>query len=178
MVIIKKAVFLDRDGTLIEDRGYMKSTDPIVFLPGIIEALQKLTEMQYELVVVSNQSGIGRGLVSENDVLCINKMLSHLLGPFGIQIAAFYFCPHHPDDNCECRKPKPGMLLRALKERGIDRSQSFMVGDKLSDAEAGIAAGITPVLISRSIQKATNHTVLIFGSLLEFVSFIDRIDAN
>jgi D-glycero-D-manno-heptose 1,7-bisphosphate phosphatase len=178
MIIIKKAVFLDRDGTLIEDRGYMKATDQIVFLPGVIQALQKLMDMKYELIVVSNQSGIGRGLISEKDVLCINNILSEILQSSGIRISTFYFCPHHPNDNCDCRKPRPGMILRALNERDIDKSQSYMVGDKLSDAAAGIAAGVTPVLISNNIRVAKNGMVLIFDSLLEFVSSIDGIDMN
>lgn len=175
-IVIKKAVFLDRDGTLIEDRGYMKAANPITFLPGVIEALKKLTDMDYELIVVSNQSGIGRGLITENDVQCIHSLLSRLLKSFGIRISAFYYCPHRPEDHCVCRKPRPGMILRAVKEHDVDRSRSYMVGDSLSDAEAGLAAGVTPVLISSDIHMPENSTVHRFSSLLEFANFMDRAD--
>jgi D-glycero-D-manno-heptose 1,7-bisphosphate phosphatase len=176
--IFKKAVFLDRDGTLIEDKGYMKATDQIVLLPGVLDALKKLMEMNYELIVITNQSGVGRGLITENDVIRVNNILSETLQFFGISISAFYFCPHHPDVGCECRKPRPGMILRALDEMNIDKKKSYMVGDKLSDAEAGVAAGVTPVLISNNTHMVKNDIVLKFVSLHEFANSIDRTDMN
>ena len=132
----KRAIFLDRDGVLIEDKGYVYRVRDIEILPGVAEALTELKRAGWMLVVVTNQSGIGRGFYGEADYRRVMSRLHWLLS-----FDASYHCPHTPEDGCECRKPKPGMLLKAARELDIDLSRSIMIGDKASDIEAGKAAG-------------------------------------
>lgn len=144
-----KALFLDRDGTIIHDVHYIADPARIQFLPGVRGALQLFQQAGYQLVIVSNQSGIGRGIITEQQAEAVNgKMLDELLAA-DVQVAASYWCPHTPEDHCICRKPLPGMLLQAAEELGVDLSASFMVGDKMSDVEAGSAAGCRTVLVNR-----------------------------
>ena len=145
----KPAVFLDRDGVLNEDRGYVHRWEDFSFLPGAIDALRRLQQKGYLLVVITNQSAVARGLCSEADVLALHERMCAFLREQGIELAGIYYCPHHPQGSvsdyaivCSCRKPEPGMILRAAREHGIDLSRSLLVGDKLSDLEAGRAAGI------------------------------------
>lgn len=145
---MKKAVFLDRDGVLMEDAGYPHRPEHMHVLPGAKEAVARLRNAGYFLVVVSNQSGVARGYFSEADVKTLNRKLGEALG-----IDHFYYCPHYPKAKgsygieCNCRKPKPGMLLRAAKEHNIALADSWMIGDKLDDAKAGKAAGCRAVVI-------------------------------
>lgn len=145
----KPAVFLDRDGFLNEDRGYVHRWEDFSFLPGAIDALRRLQQQGYLLVVITNQSAVARGLCSEADVLALHERMRAFLREQGIELTGIYYCPHHPQGSvsdyaiaCSCRKPEPGMILRAAQEHGIDLSRSLLVGDKLSDLEAGRAAGI------------------------------------
>ena len=148
------AVFLDRDGTIIEEVQYLGHSDGVVLLPGAARAIRTLKENDFLVVVVSNQSGVGRGYFSEADVEEVNRKLSADLGSEGAEIDAFYCCPHHPQAaietyrvECHCRKPKPGMLEQAARELDIDLAGSFVVGDKLTDVEAGHRAGCHAVLV-------------------------------
>ena len=149
---MKKAVFLDRDNTLIYDPGYIHEPEKVRLLEGVPEGLKLLKDAGFLLVVVSNQSGIGRGYFEEEDFWAVNRRLQELLKPCGVQIDAFYFCPHRPDENCSCRKPKTGMVERAAEELGIDVSESVVIGDKDSDVElafncgckAGVKVGAPP----------------------------------
>lgn len=145
----KPAVFLDRDGVLNEDRGYVHRWEDFSFLPGAIDALRRLQQQGYLLVVITNQSAVARGLCSEADVLALHERMRAFLREQGIELTGIYYCPHHPQGSvsdyaiaCSCRKPEPGMILRAAQEHGIDLSRSLLVDDKLSDLEAGRAAGI------------------------------------
>lgn len=145
----RPAAFLDRDGVLNEDRGYVHRWEDFAFLPGVIDALRRLQQKGYLLVVITNQSAVARGLCSEADVLALHERMCAFLREQGIELAGIYYCPHHPQGSvsdyaivCSCRKPEPGMILRAAREHGIDLSRSLLVGDKLSDLEAGRAAGI------------------------------------
>lgn len=147
---LKRAAFLDRDGVINVDHGYVSSWDQFEFLPGVPAALRQLQCAGYALVVVSNQSGIGRGLYSESDLATLNRHLDeHLSTDHGVDIAGFYHCPHHPTEAladwrrvCRCRKPAPGMIEQACAQLRINPSHSLMVGDKASDIEAGRAAGV------------------------------------
>ena len=149
-VDLKPAVFLDRDGVINVDHGYVSSWDEFGFLPGVPAALLQLQSAGYVLVVVSNQSGIGRGLYTEADLAVLNRRVHrYLLEDHGVEIAQFYHCPHHPTEAllkwrqpCHCRKPAPGMIEQACAELHIDPGSSLMVGDKASDIEAGQAAGV------------------------------------
>lgn len=136
-------IFLDRDGVIIEnvDR-YVRSWDDVVLLPSAISALARLTMAGYNIIVVTNQSAVGRGLLSLHDAQSINQRLAQEIALGGGRIDAFYLCPHAPEDNCECRKPQPGLLLRAAQERMIDLPTAILVGDALTDIQAGQRAGI------------------------------------
>ena len=144
------AAFLDRDGVINVDHGYVSAWAQFEFLPGVPAALRQLQDAGYRLIVVSNQSGIGRGLYTEADLNRLNEQISgHLKQTVGADIAGFYHCPHHPTEaqgefltQCDCRKPAPGMITRAVREHGIDVERSLLVGDKRSDIEAGKAARV------------------------------------
>ncbi len=153
----QKAAFIDRDGVLNEERAFVYRPEDFVFIPGAIEALRLLQEADYRLVVVTNQSGIARGLYTEADYLALAAHLRERLQACGIHLDALEHCPHLPDAplaryrlDCECRKPKPGMLLRAIRTLGIDPKKSFLVGDRLSDVEAGRAAGVGRCFLVRT----------------------------
>lgn len=147
----KRAAFLDRDGTLIRDPGYTRDADSVELLPGVADALRRLAEAGYTLVIVTNQSAVSRGFATAGEVEAVNQRVIDRLGDEGVTIAGVYYCPHHPDDGCECRKPRPGMLLRAAADHGIDLSDSIMIGDKLSDVEAGRAAGCRESILIESM---------------------------
>ncbi|MBM3886396.1 HAD family hydrolase [Candidatus Dependentiae bacterium] len=146
---MKKAAFLDRDGTVIHDVHYLAQLEDCSLIPEIIPVLQYLQQAGYILVIVSNQSGVARGYFDEAFVLKTHDFLADMLAEHGIAITAFYFCPHHPtiavradlQQDCDCRKPKPGMLLQAAKELGVDLKASLMIGDSQRDLDAGLAAG-------------------------------------
>ena len=149
----KPAVFLDRDGTVNIEKEYLYRADQFEFTPGAVEAINLLNQSGYLVVVVTNQSGVARGYYGEADVERLHSHIDQLLQSHGGRVDAWYYCPHHasgkPPYNreCHCRKPLPGMLLQAAADHGIDLSRSWMVGDKLVDIEAGLAAGCKPVLV-------------------------------
>ncbi len=152
---MRRAVFLDRDGVLVEDIHLLTHADQLRLLPGVPGGLVRLHEAGFLLVVVSNQPVVARGLCSEADIIRIHAALDdRLVAEGGCRIDRCSFCPHHPDANvpeyriaCDCRKPKPGMLLDAAAELGIDVSASFMIGDRLTDVAAGVAAGCRTVWV-------------------------------
>ncbi len=144
---MNKAIFLDRDGTINVDHGYLRDISLLEFLPGAVEALQKLAKEGYLLIIITNQSGIGRGYFSEAEYQTFNNALVASLKAQEVDIAATFMCPHSPSDNCTCRKPYPYMVLQAIEQFEIDPSASFMFGDKPSDVECGKTAGVTSRLI-------------------------------
>lgn len=150
----KRAVFLDRDGTINVEVQYLSRVDEFQFIPGVPSALKGLKDAGFLLVVVTNQSGIGRGYYDEAALESIHDHMHSDLAAFGAAIDACYFCPHHPEHangeyrkECGCRKPLPGMLQQAAEDLGIDLAASYMIGDKLSDVLAGINAGCTSLLV-------------------------------
>jgi len=150
----RRAVFLDKDGTLIVDVPYNVDPSRIVLAPGAVEGLTRLHASGYRLIVITNQSGVARGRFGVEALGPVEDRLRSLLAEFGVPLAGFYFCPHHPAGSvpaysvvCDCRKPAPGMLLRAANELGIDLAQSWFVGDILNDVEAGHRAGCRAVLL-------------------------------
>lgn len=140
------AIFLDRDGTVIHDTGYIGDPDLVEFLPGVLPALRCLQDDGYLLVVVSNQSGIGRGVITQQQYEEVALRIGQRLREQGVSVATYY-CPHSPDERCECRKPSPSLLIRAASELAIDLSRSFMIGDRHTDVEAGAAAGCKTILL-------------------------------
>lgn len=153
-----KAVFLDRDGTIIIDKVYLNDPEQVEFLPGAIEGLRALQAAGFLLIVATNQSGIARGLVQEENLHKIHEKMQTLLATENIRIDRFYCSPHAADSNHPMRKPNPGMLLQAAKDLRIDLASSFMIGDKEIDVEAGHRAGAKSVLVtnaSTSIDTVT-----------------------
>lgn len=153
-----KAVFLDRDGTLNFDPGYLNDPEQMRLLPGVGDALAELKDAGYLLVVVSNQSGVGRGLIPAETLPRIHERLDLLLRPWGIKIDHYELCIHHPDDGCDCRKPSPKLIQDAAQALNVDVSRSWMVGDKLSDVGAGNAAGCrgSVLVLTGYGQEASN----------------------
>ncbi len=145
---MRKAVLLDRDGTINLDHGYLHRVELLEFLPGVIDSLRSLQHAGYLLIIITNQSGIGRGYFTQSQYKEFNDALCDALNAEGIQIAATYMCPHAPEQQCSCRKPNPTMALRAIEEFEIDTKASYMFGDKPSDVECGEAAGLTSRLIT------------------------------
>ncbi|MFO0892952.1 MAG: HAD family hydrolase [Isosphaeraceae bacterium] len=150
----RAAIFLDKDGTLVEDVPYNVDPDRIRLAPGVAEGLPRLHAVGYRLFVISNQSGVALGRFSEEDLVPVRERLGSLLADLGVPLAGFYYCPHHPRGvvsgyarACRCRKPLPGLITRAALERGIDLPNSWFIGDILDDVEAGRRAGCRTVLI-------------------------------
>jgi D-glycero-D-manno-heptose 1,7-bisphosphate phosphatase len=144
---VNRAVFLDRDGTLNEDPGYFHEAEKLVVFPEVPRALSLLSESGFLLIVVTNQGAIGQGLYPQEDMERVHQALQNYLFPFRVQINDFFFCPHVAEDECECRKPRPGMLYAAREKYDLDLNASFLIGDKISDLEAGKAGGCTTVLV-------------------------------
>jgi D-glycero-D-manno-heptose 1,7-bisphosphate phosphatase len=140
------AIFLDRDGVIIKEKNFQSDPATIEFIPGSLEALSNLGP-NFLTVVISNQSGIARGYFSQDDVIKFHHALDKILRQQGIAISAWYFCPHGPDDDCSCRKPRPGMVLRAAQDLAIDIDASWIVGDKSSDIATGNASGLRTILV-------------------------------
>ncbi len=141
-------IFLDRDGTLNEDRGFVKSPEELHILPGVPAALARLKRGGARLIVVTNQSAVGRGLISLKDLEVIHATLRDRLAQEGVVLDAIYFCPHHPSDDCVCRKPKRGMVDRATRELQVDLSRSYLVGDQARDMELAHRAGMKSILVT------------------------------
>ena len=152
-----KACFLDRDGTLIEERNYLSDPALVALAPGVPEALRLLRAAGYRLIVISNQSGIARGFFTEDQLKSVERRVGELLAEQGLSLDANYYCFHHekgilPEYShpCDCRKPRPGMLLRAMRDFSLDPAQCLMIGDKVSDLQAGYAAGCRLAALVRS----------------------------
>jgi D-glycero-D-manno-heptose 1,7-bisphosphate phosphatase len=157
----REAVFLDRDGTLIEEVHYLASTEQVRLIPGAADAVRGLNAAGVLVVVVTNQAGVARGYFPEGRVADVHARLSALLAEHGAHIDAYFYCPHHPTEGvgayrvaCACRKPKPGLLLAAARELDIDLARSWMIGDKLCDAQAGVAAGCRSLLVRTGHGRA------------------------
>jgi D-glycero-D-manno-heptose 1,7-bisphosphate phosphatase len=148
MIMSKRiAVFLDRDGTIIHDLGYLKNPEQVRLLPGVGQALSRLRELGMLLILVSNQSGVGRGLVTRREFTAVHRQVVWCLAQFGVWLDAAYYCFHAPEDGCFCRKPRTGMLLLAAENWNLDLARSFIIGDKAADIEAGHRAGCGTVLL-------------------------------
>jgi histidinol-phosphate phosphatase family protein len=140
-------VFLDRDGTLVREVGYGHRLEDYELLPGVADALGRLSRAGYRLAIVTNQSGIGRGLFTHADFERFQDRLLADLESAGVRIEATYFCPHHPDEGCDCRKPLPALLQRARDELGAELARSWVIGDHVKDMQLAAAAGCRGVLV-------------------------------
>jgi D-glycero-D-manno-heptose 1,7-bisphosphate phosphatase len=155
---MRPAVFLDRDGTMIEDVGYLESLSSVAFYPWTVDAIRLLNRAGLPVVVVTNQSGIARGIFDAAFVAETHRFIDQRLAAGGAHVDAYYYCPHHPDGRiaefaraCGCRKPEPGMIQQAASDLGLDPQRSFMVGDKWIDVAAGRAAGARALLLRTGV---------------------------
>jgi D,D-heptose 1,7-bisphosphate phosphatase len=147
------AVFLDRDGTIAKDVNYCRRIQDFEILPDVPEAIRLLNKCGYKVVVITNQSGIARGYFTEQTLVQIHEKMKNVLASHGARIDAIYYCPHHPNEGCECRKPQTALFLRAATDLNIDVHSSFMIGDMQTDIEAGRAIQCKTILVT------TNHEV-------------------
>ena len=176
------AVFLDRDGTINIDHGYVHQIDDFEFIDGSIEAMAELKKMGYALVVVTNQSGIARGIYTEDQFMQLTEWMDWSLADRDVELDGIYFCPHHPDaieeeyrQDCNCRKPKPGMLLDAQSFLNIDMSASIMVGDKLADIMAGKAANVGMTVLVKSGKEITDEAIASADKVINSIAELPEI---
>lgn len=165
---MNKAIFLDRDGTIIKDKIYLSKPEEVEFISGVDTALKKFLVNNYKLIVISNQSGVGRGYFSIEDVEKVNNHIRQELSSRSILISAFYYCPHYIGSSlkeynikCDCRKPSPGLIIQAAKDQDIDLKESFMFGDKESDLLTGINAEL-----KNSYRISEDHNLLFYSNLI------------
>ncbi|MGL4392610.1 MAG: D-glycero-alpha-D-manno-heptose-1,7-bisphosphate 7-phosphatase [Fusobacteriaceae bacterium] len=173
-----KAIFLDRDGTINVEKDYLYKIEDFEFETGALDALKIFKDLDYIVIVVTNQSGISRGYYSEEDLKKLNNYMIEKVKTNGGEISGYYFCPHLK--NCDCRKPSPKMILDGIKDFGINEiKKSFIVGDKISDLEAGKSAGIIPVLVKTGYGKNTlteeKIDCQVFENLYEFALFLKKL---
>ncbi len=175
-----RAVFLDRDGTLNENPGYLGDPGKVKLLPFVGEVLSRLkNEFNFFLIVISNQSGIARGLITAGQVEQVNEKINMLLKEFKVSIDKFYYCPFHPDfstvEECSCRKPSTEMVDNAVEEFDIDLSKSFFIGDSVADIECGMNAGIKTILVKTGYGRETFYMLQNGNKIPTFVAenFLD-----
>jgi D,D-heptose 1,7-bisphosphate phosphatase len=179
-----RAVFLDRDGTLNEDPGYISDPEKVVLFPETGNSLYMLKKYGFLLIVISNQSGISRGIMTSKDVDAVNEKINALLSEYRVKIDAFYFCPAHPDystaEECECRKPSPKMVFEAAKEFNVDMNESYIIGDTFADIQCGKNAGLKTILVKTGkgeenfsiLQKENNFPTFVAENLANACNFI------
>jgi D-glycero-D-manno-heptose 1,7-bisphosphate phosphatase len=161
VVSASAAVFLDRDGTMIADVGYLSRVADVAFYPWTVDAIRALNHAGFPVVVVTNQSGIAKGLLTEDVVADVHRAMTDVLAAGGASVAAYYYCPHHARGSvpaftveCDCRKPRSGLIDRAARELGLDPARSFVVGDKWSDVGLARAAGARGLLVRTGLGAA------------------------
>ena len=164
------AVFLDRDGTIIRDVGHINNSLLVEFYPFTFTALKKL-QMHFLLFIITNQSGISKGIVTEDDVIMVNNYIMERLKLSNIIVHDIFYCPHKSEDNCDCKKPSPFFIYQAADLYNIDLSTSFMVGDHPSDVECAINAGVTPIYLltghGTKHQSEVSNSVNVCGNIME-----------
>lgn len=182
---MRKVIFLDRDGTINVEKSYLYKWEDFEFEKNAIEGLKELKNLGYEFIVVTNQSGIGRGYYTEEDLVALNNQMTEKLKEFGIEILECFYCPHHPEKgigkykvDCNCRKPNPGMLLEGIKKYDVDIENSFMIGDKKGDLEAGKKASLKSILVltgyGKKIEEEVKGNYLIAKDLLEVAAILKK----
>jgi D-glycero-D-manno-heptose 1,7-bisphosphate phosphatase len=183
---IRRAIFIDRDGTINANRpDHVKTWDEFVFLPNALTALQKLAARDWLVIVTTNQAAIARGLTQEATVRDIHARMTQAVSSAGGRIDAVYFCPHHPDEQCDCRKPRTGLYVQAARKFDIDLSQSIVIGDAVADIEAARAIGAKPILVltgrgpEAHTQLINNHSdYTTAADLMEAVEWIERTEGR
>ena len=173
---LRRAVFLDRDGVINRDTGYVRRIEEFEFLDGVFEALWEIQRRGYLLLVVTNQSGIDRGFYTDEDFQRVNAWMLQQLASNDIIVKGVYYCPHVPEAGCACRKPAPGLILRAQREHHVDLPRSWLVGDKSSDIEAAYRAGVGHTLLVRSayeVNPAFAKPLFVGDSLRDMIPHLD-----
>jgi D-glycero-D-manno-heptose 1,7-bisphosphate phosphatase len=184
----RPAVFLDRDGTLLEEAGYLDRLDRLVFFPYSVDAVRLLNRANFAVIVVTNQAGIARGIFKESFVAEAHRHISARVSAGGAHVDGYYYCPHHPEavieqyrKSCDCRKPEPGLLRQAASEHGLALDRSFVIGDRWHDLEAGQRVGARGVLVRTGYGKTEERTpharvtpAAVADNLVEAVSWILR----
>ena len=177
----RAAVFLDRDGVLIQNvEGYVRSVEDLHWLPDVFPALRRLAQSDLSIVVITNQAGVGKGLMTKDDVANIHRHLTDTIAENGGRVDAIYVCLHAPSDCCQCRKPKPGLILAAAQELQLDLNRSFAIGDSVRDAVAAKSAGCESILVltghgTRQYEQyraSFGPQALVFADLYEAVSWL------
>lgn len=175
----KKAVFLDRDGTLNVEKHYLHKPQDFQFTENAPRAIREMNKLGFRVIVISNQSGVAKGLFSSADVEHLHRYIDSELEKYGAHISAYYYCPHHPDygAECDCRKPKTGLVERAVQDFNIDVASSWMVGDKASDILCAQKAGVQPAFVATGYGERERHKcpgTAVFENLHEFAQFIGK----
>ncbi len=181
---LRPALFLDRDGVIIENRAdYVRTWEDVVFYPRALEALRLLRDAPYAIVIVTNQSAVGRGIITLEEAESINRRVAAHIRAHGGRVDGLYMCPHAPSEGCACRKPQPGMLLQAARDLHLDLARSWMVGDALTDVQAGQAAGVAQTVLLRTgrgmaqallLQDAHLDGVLVVDDLLNLLPYLGK----
>jgi D-glycero-D-manno-heptose 1,7-bisphosphate phosphatase len=176
-VTAEKVVILDRDGTVVVDRHYLSEPDGLELLPGAAEGLRQLYEHGYKLVVITNQSGVGRGLFSLQRLSEIHDRFREMVNAVGARVEEIYFCPHIPEDECDCRKPRLGLLMRAASELHFNPADAIVIGDKMSDMEFGRRAGATTILIAPGHSETCGDLApdFVTANLIDAARIIERL---
>ena len=181
---MRPGLLLDRDGVINEECDYLHDPKDLVMISGVDKAIAEINQCHIPVAVVSNQAGIGRGLYGVEAYKAVNRAIADHLAQAGAHIDAWYFCPHHPDADCACRKPRPGMVLTAAKDLSLDLGCSVLVGDKVSDLEAARAAGCRTVLVRTGYGRAVEEDLgatkrlhladLVSDSLMSSLPFLEE----
>jgi D-glycero-D-manno-heptose 1,7-bisphosphate phosphatase len=183
---VKPAVFLDRDGTLLQEGNYVDRLERLEFFPYTVDAVRTLNQAGFAVVIVTNQSGVARGMYPEEFVGEAHRHIEEKLNAGGARVDGYYYCPHHPEgsvealrQDCECRKPKPGQILQAASELDLDLGRSFMVGDRWKDIEAGRAAGVRTILVRTGYGREAESTeamgdTVVVDNLIQAAAWILR----
>ena len=171
----RKVIFLDRDGVINQDYGYVYEIEKFNFIDGVFKACQYFEKLGYEIIIITNQSGIGRKYFTENDFLKLTNWMIDKFNENNIKILKVYHCPHSPDENCDCRKPLPGMINQAISDFDIDLDKSWLIGDKISDIQTALNAKIkNNILINSSYVKNDSDNIISItaNSLFDTINII------
>ena len=156
-----KTVFLDRDGVINRDSPeYIKNRSEFEFLPASLDAIRLLSQNSYRIIVITNQSAVARKMISSEELHAIHRMMCEIVKNCGGEIREIFFCPHHPDENCDCRKPKPGMIYQAARKYDIDLSDSVMIGDSATDIECAKNAGCGQAILVKTGYRNDQEEIL------------------
>ena len=176
---MNRALFLDRDGVIIENRpNYVRTWSDVSFYPQVLSTLKKIETSEYKIIIITNQSAVGRGIMSQETAEMINKQVINEIISAGGRIDRVYMCPHTPDENCSCRKPKPGMIREAADEFSLDLSHSILIGDALSDIIAGQTAGVaTNILVNtgRGVAQSALPMASLLPPFLVYDSLVEAL---